>query len=66
MVVIMRAFTYPDGSLYSGDADIRDAHVHCSGTFEHWFDVRGLMAALANAIDGSAGLDQPMAIIRDA
>jgi F420-0:gamma-glutamyl ligase len=39
--------------------------VWCSGTFEHWLPVRDLVAALQNAVDGKAGTDKPMAIIRD-
>lgn len=62
MTVVLRAFTNPDGSLYPSDADIRDAYVWTSSMFEHWFGVRDVLAALANAIHGNA-VDQPMAII---
>jgi hypothetical protein len=62
LTVTLRAFTGPGGGLYSFSQDIRDAHVWASGTFEHWFPVRGLVSALANAVHGrQAG--EPMAVI---
>jgi hypothetical protein len=48
LIVVLRAFTHPDGTRYPHDADIRDAHVHTSGMFEHWYPVRDVLAALDN------------------
>lgn len=62
-VVVLRAFTYPDGTMYPYAADIRDSHVWTSGMFERWFAVRDLLTAMDNAVNGTAGLDQPMAIV---
>jgi hypothetical protein len=65
LTVELRAFTYNGGALYPSDADIRDAYVWCSGVMEHWYKVSDLIAAMQNAIDGSYGLDAPMAVIDD-
>jgi hypothetical protein len=59
----LRAFTYEGGVLYPHDKDIRDAHVWCSGIFEHWLKVGDLIIALDNAVTGKAGMDKPMAVI---
>lgn len=62
VTVTLRAFTYDGGALYRGDEDIRDAHVWTSGIFERWFTVRELVAAMANAVQGT-DLAAPMAIV---
>lgn len=61
-VLVLRAFTNPDGTFYPVSADIRDAHVWVSGIFERWLPVREVLAALANAMDGTDDT-APMAII---
>ena len=64
LTVSLRAFTNADGTLYPHDADIRDSHVWTSGTFEHWFPVRDVLAALANAIHGTS-MGAPIAMLDD-
>lgn len=59
----LRAFTLDGGGLYPNHADIRDAYVWASGFMEHWFKVDDLIKALDNAVNGSDGLDAPMAMI---
>jgi hypothetical protein len=59
----MRAFTREDGTLYPHEADIRDAFVWCSGTFERWFKVSDLLIAMDNITSGRHGITNPMAVI---
>lgn len=64
MTGVLRCFAHEGGGLwFDADGDIRDAYVHISGTFEHWFKVSDLMAALGNAVDARQGWDKPMLMI---
>jgi len=63
MGMSMRAFTYENGNLYPHNADIRDAYVWFSGFTEHWIKVSDLLLALDNAVNGTQGMNKPMAII---
>jgi hypothetical protein len=60
--VVLRAFTNADGTLYPHNADIRDSHVWTSGIFERFYPVRDVLAAMANAINGT-DLGAPMAML---
>ena len=62
MVQSLRAFTHDGGGFISEHDDVRDAYVWTSGFMEHWFKVEDLIMALDN-IQGTHGLDKPMAVI---